>query len=70
MGKLKSYMMDVEEQVCNHTDLESIISESDTCKEAQNKVTSVFKKEFTTFEMDIAKDYVAREWNEYWGQYV
>ncbi len=70
MGKLKSYMMDVQETVCNHVDLEEVITESDTCQEAQNKVVSLFKKEFTSFEMDIAKDYVTECWNEYWSQYV
>ena len=51
-------------------DLEKIITESDTVQEATNKVVSVFKKEFTTFEMDIAKDVVTNSWNEYWSDYV
>ena len=72
MGKLKSYMMDVQETVCNYIDLEEVITESDTCQEAQNKALSMLQhiQAFTSFEMDIAKDYVAECWNEYWSQYV
>ena len=69
MANLKRLMMDIEEKVFG-LDLEAIITESDTVQEATNKVVSVFKKEFTTFEMDIAKDVVANSWNEYWGDYV
>ena len=69
MAKLKNLIMDVQEKVqsCN---FEDIITESDTVQEAQNIVSSLFKKEFTSFEMDIAKDYVCECWNEYWGDYV
>ena len=69
MSKMKNYIMDVEEKVFG-LDLEKIITESDTVQEATNKVVSVFKKEFTTFEMDIAKDVVGNCWNECWGDYV
>lgn len=69
MSKIKNYIMDIEEKVFG-LDLEKIITESDTLQEATNKVVSVFKKEFTTFEMDIAKDVVGNCWNEYWGDYV
>ena len=69
MSKLKNLMIDIEEKVFG-LDIEAIVTESDTVQEATNKVVSVFKKEFTTFEMDIAKDVVARSWNEYWADYV
>ena len=69
MAKLKSFIYDVEEQVNEHCDLENIITESDTCKEAQNKVVSIFKKEFSSFQIDIAKNYVAQSWSDYWGDY-
>tara|TARA_B100000902_G_C26493092_1_gene520254 strand:- start:7 stop:216 length:210 start_codon:yes stop_codon:yes gene_type:complete len=69
MSNIKRFIMDVEEKVFG-LDLEAIVTESDTVQEATNKVVSVFKKEFTTFEMDIAKDVVTRSWNEYWADYV
>lgn len=69
MSNIKRFIMDVEEKVFG-LDLEKIITESDTVQEATNKVVSVFKKEFTTFEMDIAKDVVTNSWNEYWSDYV
>ena len=69
MSKVKNLIIDVEEKVFG-LDLETIITESDNVQEAINKVVSVFKKEFTIFEIDIAKDVVGNCWNEYWGDYV
>jgi len=69
MSKIKNLMIDIEEKVFG-LDIEKIITESNNVQEATNKVVSVFKKEFTTFEMDIAKDTVTNCWNEYWGDYV
>ena len=69
MGKLKNYMMDVQETVCDSTDLECIISESDTIEEAQNIVCNLLSH-MSSYQLEIAKDYVAECWNEYWGQYV
>lgn len=70
MSKIKNLIMDVEEKVFAHTDLEEIITESDTVQEAQNKVLSVLGYEFTSFEIDIAKDVVSNSWNEYWSDYA
>ncbi len=62
-------MMDVQETVCDSTDLECIISESDTIEEAQNIVCNLLSH-MSSYQLEIAKDYVAECWNEYWGQYV
>ncbi len=69
MSNLKRLIMDIEEKVFG-CDLENIITQSDTLQEAQNIITSLFKKELTSYEIDIAKDVVSRSWNEYWGDYV
>jgi len=69
MSNLNKLIMNIEEKVFG-CDLENIITQSDTLQEAQNIVTSFFKKELTSFEIDIAKDVVSRSWNEYWGDYV
>ena len=69
MGKIKNLLIDVEEKVFG-TDLEEIITESDTVQEAQNKVLSFIGYELTAYEIDIAKDVVSNSWNEYWSDYA
>jgi len=61
-------MMDVQETVCESVDLENIITESASCKEAQNIVCELLSH-MTSFQLDIANDYVAECWNEYWASY-
>ena len=48
------------------TDLENIITESDTVEQAQNVVAGLMAH-LNSFDLDIAKDYVAECWNELWG---
>jgi len=69
MSNLNKLIMNIEEKVFG-CDLDNIITQSNTLQEAQNIVTSFFKKELTSYEIDIAKDVVSRSWNEYWGDYI
>ena len=68
MGKVKSYIMDIEEQVMS-TDLENIISESEHVSEAQEIVVELLELK-THFDIEIAENYVSEVWNEFWGAYV
>ena len=68
MGKVKNYVMDIEEQVMS-TDLENIISESEHVSEAQTIVIELLELK-THFDIDIAKTYVSEVWDNFWGNYV
>ncbi len=68
MGKLKSYMMDIEEDVYAIEGLEEKIFESEDISEAYDfVVTSLNLK--TSFDIDIAKGVVRDMWNEGWSYY-
>lgn len=68
MGKLKSYMMDIEEDVYAIEGLEEKIFESEDISEAYDfVVTSLDLK--TSFDIGIAKDVVRDLWNEGWSYY-
>ena len=68
MGKVKNYVMDIEEQVWSCTDLENIISQSEDISEAQTIVVELLKLK-SHFDIDIAENYVAEVWNEFWSNY-
>ena len=63
MSKIKNYIMDIEEQVMS-TDLENIISESESVSEAQTIVVDLLELK-THFNIDIAKAYVSECFNEF-----
>ena len=63
MSKIKNYIMDIEEQVMS-TDLENIISESESVSEAQTIVVDLLELK-THFDIDIAKTYVSECFNEF-----
>ena len=65
MSKIKNYIMDIEESV-QSTDLENIISESESVTEAQTIVVSLLDDTLkSAFDIDIAKSYVAECFNEF-----
>ena len=65
MSKIKNYIMDIEESV-QSTDLENIISESESVTEAQTIVVNLINNTLkSAFDIDIAKSYVAECFNEF-----
>ena len=70
MAKMKNYMMDVEETVCNSVDLEDIITDSDSCQIASDIVCSLLSETLSSYKLEIAKDYVEEVWCEFWGRYA
>ena len=65
MSKIKNYIMDIEESV-QSTDLENIISESESVTEAQTIVVNLLDNTLkSAFDIDIAKTYVAECFNEF-----
>ena len=69
MGKVKSYIMDIEENVYDLEGLENKISESEDISEV--KVWVVEQLGLTShFDISIAQDAVTEMWNELWGAYV
>ena len=69
MGKVKSYIMDIEENVYDLEGLEEKISESEDISEV--KVWVVEQLGLTShFDISIAQGAVAEMWNEFWGAYV
>jgi hypothetical protein len=65
MSKIKNYIMDIEESV-QSTDLENIISESESVTEAQTIVVNLLDNTLkSAFDIDIAKSYVAECFNEF-----
>ena len=68
MGKLKNYMMGIEEEVYGIPNLEEKIGESEHISEVESFV--VEKLGLTTsFDIDIANDVVSECWGEVWSNY-
>ena len=68
MGKLKGYIMDIEEDVYSVEGLEEKISESEDVSEVQTFVVDALQLK-TSFDIEIAKDAVSSMWNEGWAYY-
>lgn len=68
MGKVKSYIMDIEEDVYNIEGLEDKISESEDISEVNTFVVDTLGLK-THFDISIAKNTVSEMWNELWSQY-
>ena len=69
MGKVKNYMMGIEEDIYAIDGFEDKISEAENTSEV--KAWVVEKLGLTSsFDIGIASDVVDNCWNEYWGYYV
>ena len=68
MGKVKSYMMDIEENVYDLEGLENKISESEDISEVKSWVVEQLGL-VTHFDKSIAECAVTDMWNELWGNY-
>lgn len=68
MGKVKSYMMDIEENVYDLVGLEDKISESEDISEVKSWVVEQLGLK-THFDIGIAEGAVTEMWNELWGNY-
>ena len=68
MGKVKSYMMDIEENVYDLVGLENKISESENIAEVKSWVVEQLGLK-THFDISIAEGAVTEMWNELWGNY-
>ena len=68
MGKVKSYMMDIEEEVFSIDGIENKFSEAEHVSEVENFVIEELGYT-SSFDIGIAKDVVGMQWNEYWGYY-
>ena len=68
MGKVKSYMMDIEENVYDLVGLENKISESENIAEVKSWVVEQLGLK-THFDISIAENAVTEMWNERWGNY-
>ena len=68
MGKVKSYMMDIEEDIYAIEGIEEKISEAEHIQEVE---AYVFEKLnlVTHFDRSCAKGTIADMWNELWGYY-
>ena len=66
MGKLKGYIMDIEEDVYAVEGLEEKITESEDISEVQTFVVDALGLK-TSFDIEIAKDAVSTMWNEGWA---
>jgi hypothetical protein len=66
MGKLKGYIMDIEEDVYAVEGLEEKITESEDISEVQTFVVDALGLK-TSFDIEIAKDAVSTMWNESWA---
>ena len=69
MGKVKNYMMDIEDKVYAIDGFENKISESENTSEVKAWVTEKLGLT-SSFDIGIASDVVDNCWNEYWGYYV
>jgi hypothetical protein len=63
MGKLKGYIMDIEEDVYSVEGLEEKITESEDISEVQTFVVDALGLK-TSFDIEIAKDAVSTMWNK------
>tara|TARA_Y100001937_G_scaffold15975_1_gene22145 strand:- start:2768 stop:2977 length:210 start_codon:yes stop_codon:yes gene_type:complete len=69
MGKVKNYMMGIEEDIYAIDGFEDKVSEAENTSEVKDWV--VEKLGLTSsFDIGIASDVVDNCWNEYWGYYV
>ena len=68
MGKVKSYMMDIEENVYDLEGLENKISESEDISEVKSWVVEQLGL-VTHFDKSIAEGAVTYMLNELWGNY-
>ena len=68
MGKVKSYMMDIEENVYDLEGLENKISESEDISEVKSWVVEQLGL-VTHFDKSIAEGAGTDMWNELWGNY-
>ena len=68
MGKVKSYMMDIEENVYDLEGLENKISESEDISEVKSWVVEQLGL-VIHFDKSIAECAVTDMWNELWGNY-
>ena len=68
MGKVESYIMDIEEDVYNIEGLEDKISESEDISEVNTFVVDTLGLK-THFDISIAENTVSEMWNELWSQY-
>ena len=68
MGKVKNYMMDIEEDVWNIEGLEEKISESEDVSEVKDWVVEQLGLK-THFDISIGQGAVTDMWNELWGNY-
>ena len=69
MGKVKSYIMDIEEDVYAIEGLEEKISESEDISEVKAFVVETLGLK-TSFDIGIAEDVVTSLWNENWSYYI
>ena len=68
MGKVKNYMMDIEEKVFDIDGLENKIGECENI--AEMKAFVVEKLGLTVnFDIGIAEGVVDDMWNDFWGYY-
>lgn len=69
MGAVKSYMMDVEEEIFSIDGIEQKFGEAEDISEVENFV--IDKLGYTSsFDIDIAKGVISNQWNDYWGCYI
>ena len=69
MGKVKNYMMGIEEDIYAIDGFENKVSEAENTSEV--KAWVVEKLGLTSsFDIGIASDVVDNCWNEYWGYYL
>ena len=68
MGKVKGYIMDIEEDVYNIEGLEDKISESEDISEVNTFVVDTLGLK-THFDISIIENAVSEMWNELWCQY-
>ena len=69
MGKVKSYIMDIEEDVYAIEGLEEKISESEDISEVKAFVVETLGLK-TSFDIGITEDAVTSLWNENWSYYI
>ena len=68
MGKVKNYMMGIEEDIYAIDGFEDKVSEAENTSEV--KAWVVEKLGLTSsFDIGIASDVIDTCWNEYWGYY-
>lgn len=68
MGKVKGYIMDIEEDVYALDGLEEKVSESEDISEVKSWVVDTLGLK-THFDISIAENAVSEMWNEFWCQY-